>query len=70
MPQLRRMRSAGTAASEPSTVWCVIAWGTSMSDSTPPSDSASVKSFVASAMATASGWRKETMPLKPGQRTS
>ena len=43
IPQLRRTRSAGTAASEPSTVWCVIACGTSMSDSTPPSDSASVK---------------------------
>ena len=46
MPQLSRTRSAGTAAAEPSTDWCVIACGTSISDSTPPSDSASVNSLV------------------------
>ena len=44
--------------------------GPRSSDSTPPSDSASVNSCVRSAMPTASGWRKLTMPLKPGQRTS
>ena len=38
-----RTRSGGTAAADPSTDWCVIACGTSISDSTPPSDSASVK---------------------------
>ena len=69
-PQDSRTRSAGTAASEPSTDWWVIACGTSISDSTPPSDSASVKSLVRCAMPIASGWRNETMPLKPGQRTS
>ena len=47
IPQLSRTRSAGTAAREPSTDWCVIACGTSISDSTPPSDSASANSFVA-----------------------
>ena len=41
-----------------------------MSDSTPPSDSASVKTSVPCAIATASGWRKLTIPLKPGHRTS
>ena len=66
MPHDSRTRSAGTAASEPSTDWWVIACGTSTSDSTPPSDSASANSLVAPAMRVASGWRKETMPPKPG----
>ena len=68
MPQLSRTRSGGTAAAEPSTDWWVIACGTSISDSTPPSDSASVNSRVRVAMPAASGCRKLTMPLKPGQR--
>jgi hypothetical protein len=62
MPQESRTRSGGTAAAEPSTDWCVIACGTSTSDSTPPSDSARLKRFVAAAIRVASGWRKETMP--------
>ena len=70
IPQLSRTRSAGTAAAEPSTDWWVIACGTSISDSTPPSDSASVNSRVRAAICVASGWRKLTMPLNPGQRTS
>ena len=37
-PQLSRTRSGGTAAVESSTDWWVIACGTSISDSTPPSD--------------------------------
>ena len=49
IPQLSRTRSAGTAAAEPSTDWCVIACGTSISDSTPPSDSASENTLVARA---------------------
>ena len=49
-PQLSRIRSAGTAAAEPSTDWCVMACGTSISDSTPPSDSASVNSLVRAAI--------------------
>ena len=61
-PQDSRTRSAGTAASEPSTEPCVIACGTSISDSTPPSDSASVKTCVRVQIARASGWRNETMP--------
>ena len=69
-PQLSRTRSAGTAAAEPSTDWWVIACGTSISDSTPPSDSASVNSRVRAAISAASGWRKLTIPLNPGQRTS
>ena len=36
MPHESLIRSAGTAASESSTDWCVIACGTSISDSTPP----------------------------------
>ena len=36
MPTDRRTRSAGTSSSVPSTDMCVIAAGTSMSDSTPP----------------------------------
>ena len=46
IPHDSRTRSAGTAASDSSTDWCVIACGTSISDSTPPSDSASEKTFV------------------------
>ncbi len=53
IPQLSRTRSAGTAAAEPSTDWCVIACGTSISDSTPPSDSASVNSRVRAAISAA-----------------
>ena len=45
IPHDSRTRSAGTAAAEPSTDWCVIACGTSISDSTPPSDSASEKTL-------------------------
>ena len=55
MPQLSRTRSGGTAAAEPSTDWWVIACGTSISDSTPPSDSASVNSRVAAAIRVAPG---------------
>ncbi len=69
-PHDRRTRSAGTAAAESSTDWCVIACGTSISDSTPPSDSASGKISVAAAIRVASGCRNETIPPKPGQRTS
>src|SRR5215211_6320424 len=70
MPQERRTRSAGTAASDPSTDWCVITCGTSINDSTPPRDSARENRRVAEAIPVASGWRKETIPPKPGQRTS
>ena len=62
IPQLRRTRSAGTAAADPSTDWCVIACGTSISDSTPPSDSARLKTSQRAAIAVASGCRNETMP--------
>ena len=48
---------AGTAAAESSTDWCVIACGTSISDSTPPSDSASENTAVAAAIRTASACR-------------
>jgi len=51
----------GTAAADPSTDWCVIAWGTSIRDSTPPSDSASVNRRVRAAISAARGWRKLTM---------
>ncbi len=46
MPTDRRTRSSGTSSAEPAVDACVIAPGCSMSDSTPPSDSASVKISV------------------------
>src|SRR5207245_9196329 len=46
MPTERRTRPAGGASLVPRTEACVIGSGTSMSDSTPPSDSPSVKISV------------------------
>src|SRR6185503_3421556 len=46
MPTERRTRPAGGASFVPRTEPCVMASGTSMSDSTPPRDSASEKYFV------------------------
>ncbi len=46
MPTDRRTRSAGTSSCEPATDAWVIRPGCSMSDSTPPSDSASVNTCV------------------------
>ena len=59
----------GTSSAEPATEACVIRPGCSISDSTPPSDSASVNSRVRPQMATAScsppRARNDTMPPKP-----
>ena len=49
IPTDRRTRPGGTASGESATEAWVIGAGSSMSDSTPPSDSASVKSRVAAA---------------------
>ena len=70
IPHESRTRSAGTAAPEPSTDWCVIACGTSINASTPPSDSAREKIRVEETIRTASGCRNETIPENPGQRMS
>src|SRR5215207_1034645 len=70
IPHESRTRSGETAAAESSTDWWVIACGTSIRDSTPPRDSARVNSSVRATIVAASGWRKATMPPKPGQRTS
>ena len=53
MPTDRRTRAGSTSSVEPATDAWVIVAGTSTSDSTPPSDSASVKRRVASAIAIA-----------------
>jgi hypothetical protein len=52
-PTDNRTRPGSTAICEPAVERCVIAAGTSISDSTPPNDSASVKIFVLSATRTA-----------------
>ena len=76
MPTDRRTSAGSTSSGEPATDRWVIAAGTSMSDSTPPSDSASVKRCVPSAMATArsaavrpsgtSGRHERDHPAEPG----
>ena len=53
IPTDRRISAGSTASAVSDTDMWVIAAGTSMRDSTPPSDSASVKSRVAWAIATA-----------------
>ena len=68
MPTLSRIRSSGTSRSVPATLACVILPGCSISDSTPPSDSPSVKtsarSQTASACSTPPATRKEIIPPK------
>ena len=53
IPQERRIRASGTSRAEPATEAWVIVDGTSMSDSTPPSDSARVNSRVDAQIASA-----------------
>ena len=67
MPTDRRTRFGGAANGAFAVAACVILYGTSMRLSTPPSDSASWKSFVAPAIRSASSTdsaRNETMPPK------
>src|SRR6185436_17440053 len=67
MPTESRIRSPGTSKGEPATLAWVIGPGTSINDSTPPSDSARKNRRVRSATRIASSavatW-KETMPPK------
>ena len=68
MPTERRMNVPEMLSSLSATARCVIVAGWSISDSTPPRDSARVISFVfatsASALASVSV-RRETTPPKP-----
>ena len=66
MPTDSRTRSAGTSSGEPAALACVIRPGCSISDSTPPSDSARTNSFarlqISTACVLAAGRAEETMP--------
>ena len=67
MPTDSLMSVGGTSSSDPATLACVIGPGTSMSDSTPPSDSARKNSLVRCATSTASAsvpTSNDTMPPK------
>ncbi len=67
IPTDSRMRFGGAANGAFAVAACVIRAGTSIRLSTPPSDSASWKSFVRATSATASSAdsaRNETMPPK------
>ena len=77
MPTDSRTSAGSTSSGEPATDMWVIAAGSSISDSTPPSDSASVKRRVPSAIAIArsaavrpdgppAAGRNETIPPNPG----
>ena len=75
IPTDRRISAGSTASAVSDTDMWVIAAGTSISDSTPPSDSASVNSRVPSATAMArsapldepiAAGRNDTIPPKPG----
>src|SRR3954454_6040130 len=69
MPTDSRTRSAGTSSGDPAALAWVIRPGCSISDSTPPSDSASVNSRVRSqtlsAASSPSRSRNDTIPPKP-----
>src|SRR4051794_16436405 len=69
MPTDRRTRSAGTSSGEPAALAWVIRPGCSMSDSTPPSDSARVNSRARSqtfnACSSPPASRKDSIPPKP-----
>ena len=67
IPTERRTRFVGGANGASAVDACVISAGTSIIDSTPPSDSASFQIFVRATSATASSSdaaRNETMPPK------
>ena len=69
IPTDSRTSVDGTSSGEPVTDACVISRGCSISDSTPPSDSASrktsVRSHTRSAAASPPCRVKETIPPKP-----
>ena len=69
MPTESRIRSGGTASADPAADAWVIRAGSSISDSTPPSDSPRVNSRVrahtASAAASPPRTVNDTMPPKP-----
>ena len=69
MPTDSRTRSSGTSNCEPAVDACVIAPGCSISDSTPPSDSARMNTLVLAHNACAAlrppRMRTDTMPPKP-----
>src|SRR3954447_1635555 len=61
MPTDSRTRSSGTSSCEPAVDACVIAPGYSISDSTPPNDSARMKTSVRDQKACAACGRREVV---------
>ena len=66
IPTDRRTSAGSTSSGEPATDMWVIAAGTSISDSTPPSDSASVNRRVPSAMRSPVPWRSARRAARRG----